>query len=102
MASCIGLWLFTRILIPDAKPTLTITLALWALARIFDEEEGHHRTWAYLFAACLGLGLLLKSLIAVVFHVATGVLFCEEPVSCPCGKCGVGYDPWKESQSLFL
>jgi 4-amino-4-deoxy-L-arabinose transferase-like glycosyltransferase len=30
MSTCIGLWLFTRILLPDAMLTLFIALALWA------------------------------------------------------------------------
>ncbi len=33
LATCIGLWLFTRILIPDVILTLTITLALWSFLR---------------------------------------------------------------------
>ena len=41
MATCIGLFLFTRILIPDVMLTLTIALALWALLRALDEDERH-------------------------------------------------------------
>ena len=43
MATCIGLWLFTRILIPDVILTLTIALALWAFLRALDEAEPHPR-----------------------------------------------------------
>jgi len=75
MATCVGLWLFTRILIPDVMLTLTIALSMWAFLRVFDEEEKHPRLWAYILAASLGLGLLLKSLVAVVFPIAAGVLF---------------------------
>ena len=32
MATCVGLWLFTRVLIPDVMLTATIALAMWALA----------------------------------------------------------------------
>ena len=39
LATCVGLFLFTRILIPDVMLTLTITLALWALLRALDEDE---------------------------------------------------------------
>src|SRR5690349_12617115 len=39
LATCVGLFLFTRILIPDVMLTLTITLALWGLLRALDEEE---------------------------------------------------------------
>jgi 4-amino-4-deoxy-L-arabinose transferase-like glycosyltransferase len=69
MATCIGLWLFTRVLIPDVMLTFVIALAMWAFLRVLDSEEQHSREWAATFAAALGLGLLLKSLIAVVFPV---------------------------------
>jgi 4-amino-4-deoxy-L-arabinose transferase-like glycosyltransferase len=75
MATCIGLWLFTRILIPDVMLTFTIALALWAMLRALDEDEPHPRAWAYVLAASLGTGLLLKSLIGVVFPVAAGVIY---------------------------
>jgi len=75
MATCVGLWLFTRILIPDVMVTCTIALAMWAFLRAIDEEEKHPRAWAYLFAASMGIGLLLKSLIAVVFPIAAVILF---------------------------
>jgi 4-amino-4-deoxy-L-arabinose transferase-like glycosyltransferase len=75
MSTCIGLWLFTRVLIPDVMITLTIALAMWALLRVLDDEEPHPRLWAYTLAASLGVGLLLKSLIGVVFPVAAGVIY---------------------------
>jgi 4-amino-4-deoxy-L-arabinose transferase-like glycosyltransferase len=71
----VGLYLFTRVLIPDVILTFTITLAMWALLRVLDEEEAHPRAWAFVLAASLGTGLLLKSLIAVVFPVAAGILY---------------------------
>ena len=75
MSTCIGLYLFTRVLIPDVILTFTITLAMWALLRITDDAEAHPRAWAFLLAASLGTGLLLKSLIAVVFPVAAGLIY---------------------------
>src|SRR5215470_7150546 len=75
MATCVGLWLFTRILIPDVMLTLTITLAMWAFLRALDEEEPHPRLWAFLLAASLGTGLLLKSLVALVFPVAAALIY---------------------------
>jgi len=39
MATCIGLFLFTRIVIPDAMLTLSIGVALWAFLRTMEEEE---------------------------------------------------------------
>src|SRR5271165_5387776 len=75
MATCVGLWLFTRVLIPDVMLTLTIALAMWALLRALDENEPHPGAWAYTLAASLGVGLLLKSLIGVVFPVAAGLIY---------------------------
>lgn len=75
IATCIGLFLFTRIQIPDVMLTFTIALAMWAFLRALDEEESHPRYWAFVFAASLGTGLLLKSLIAVVFPVAAGLIY---------------------------
>jgi 4-amino-4-deoxy-L-arabinose transferase-like glycosyltransferase len=75
MATCVGLFLFTRILIPDVILTFTIALAMWALLRVLDDEEAHTRTWAYVLAASLGTGLLLKSLIGVLFPVAAGIIY---------------------------
>jgi 4-amino-4-deoxy-L-arabinose transferase-like glycosyltransferase len=37
MSTCAGLFLFTRIQIPDVMQTFTIALALWALLRVLDE-----------------------------------------------------------------
>lgn len=75
MATCIGLFLFTRVLIPDVMVTLTIALAMWAFLRVLEEGEAHPRFWAFVMAACLGTGLLLKSLIAIVFPVAAAVIY---------------------------
>jgi 4-amino-4-deoxy-L-arabinose transferase-like glycosyltransferase len=75
MATCVGLYLFTRILIPDVILTFTIALAMWALLRLTDEAETHPRLWAFLLAASLGTGLLLKSLIGVLFPVAAGLIY---------------------------
>ncbi len=73
MGTGIGIFLFTRILIPDVTLTFTIAAAMWAFLRALDEEEPHPRFWAFVLAASLGAGLLLKSLVSVVFPVG-GVL----------------------------
>jgi 4-amino-4-deoxy-L-arabinose transferase-like glycosyltransferase len=75
MATCVGLWLFTRVLIPDVMLTFTITAAMWAFLRIFDQQEAHPKLWSWLLFACLALGMLLKSLIGVVFPVGAAMLF---------------------------
>jgi hypothetical protein len=75
MATCIGLFLFTRVLIPDVILTFTVALAMWAFLRALDEEEPHPRFWAFVLAVNLGLGLLLKSLIGVLFPVAAAAIY---------------------------
>ena len=75
MATCIGLFLFTRVLIPDVMLAFTVTLAIWALLRALDEEEPRPRVWAALLAASMGAGLLIKSLIGVLFPAAAGLIY---------------------------
>jgi 4-amino-4-deoxy-L-arabinose transferase-like glycosyltransferase len=75
MSTCIGLFLFTRIQIPDVMLTFTITLALWAFLRALDEQEERPRLWAAILATNLGLGLLLKSLVGVVFPIAAALIY---------------------------
>jgi hypothetical protein len=75
LATCIGLFLFTRIQIPDAILTLTITLAMWAFLRALEEDEPHPGRWATVMAAAIGTGLLLKGLIAAVFPIAAALLY---------------------------
>lgn len=75
LATCTGLFLFTRILIPDVMLTFAVTLALWSFLRALDEEEPRPRLWAFLLAVGLGVGLLLKSLIGVVFPIAAGAIY---------------------------
>jgi 4-amino-4-deoxy-L-arabinose transferase-like glycosyltransferase len=75
LATCVGLFLFTRFQIPDATLTLTVTVALWSLLRATDDEEPHPARWAYVMWASIGTGLLLKGLIAAVFPVAAGLLY---------------------------
>ncbi len=75
LSTCVGLFLFTRVLIPDAVLTLTITIALWGFLRTLDEEEAHPARWSMAMWAAIGTGLLLKGLIAAVFPVAAGLLY---------------------------
>jgi 4-amino-4-deoxy-L-arabinose transferase-like glycosyltransferase len=75
LATSTGLFLFTRILIPDAMLTLAITLAIWAWCRLLEPEENHRPRWALILAVCLGSGLLLKGLVAVVFPVTAGLAY---------------------------
>ncbi len=75
IATCIGLFLFTRVLIPDVMLTADMTLSMWAFLRAIDDEEPRPRWWAFLLAVSLGISLLLKSLIGVVFPLAAAVTY---------------------------
>lgn len=75
MDTCVGLFLFTRILIPDVLLVLTVALAMWAFLRAIEEEEAHPQFWAFVLAASLGVGLLVKSLVAIVFPIAAGLIY---------------------------
>jgi len=68
IATSVGLFLFTRILIPDAALTLTITGAIWAWLSLLETEQNHPLRWSVMLGACLGTGLLLKGLIALSFR----------------------------------
>lgn len=75
MATCIGLYLFTRILIPDVMLTTAVVLAMWGFLRALEEDEPHPRLWALVVAASMATGLLLKSLIAVVFPCGAAIVY---------------------------
>lgn len=74
-ATCFGLFLFTRILIPDVMLTGCIALSLWAFLRTIAEDEPRPRLWALLMWASIGVSLLLKSLIGIVFPVLTAAVY---------------------------
>ena len=75
LSTCIGLFLFTRILIPDAVLTLTITLAMWCFLRTVEPDEHNPRLWSILFAVFIGAGMMLKGLIAIVFPTGAAVVY---------------------------
>jgi 4-amino-4-deoxy-L-arabinose transferase-like glycosyltransferase len=75
LATCIGLFLFTRFLIPDALLTVWITLALWGFARALDTDEPRPRLWAAISAASIGLGVLTKGLIGAVFPIGAALVY---------------------------
>jgi len=75
VSACMGMFLFTRILIPDVMLTGNMALSMWAFLRALDEDEPRPRLWALLFAASLGVSLLLKSMIGVVFPLGAGLLY---------------------------
>lgn len=75
LAVAAGLWLFTRILIPDVILTLTIAAALFAFLRALEPATKRPRLWALGLWAGIGVGMLLKGLIAAIFPVGTALAF---------------------------
>jgi 4-amino-4-deoxy-L-arabinose transferase-like glycosyltransferase len=73
LSTCIGLFLFTRVLITDAMLTLPITFAIWAAMRAMDKDEANPRLWAVGFWAAMAAAILFKGLIGAVFPA--GALF---------------------------
>jgi 4-amino-4-deoxy-L-arabinose transferase-like glycosyltransferase len=73
LATCCGLFLFTRILIPDVILTLAVTLAMWRFLRVLEEAPGWK--WPLVFWSAMGAGFLLKGLIAMVFPVGGAVVY---------------------------
>src|ERR1019366_5788211 len=62
LATSIGLWLFTRILIPDVILTLAIAVGLWNFVRALEPDEPRWRLRVLTFWAAIGVGMLLKGL----------------------------------------
>jgi len=75
LATCIGIFLFTRILIPDAALTLTIALALWSFLRLLEKDEPRSSLGFFSLYISLACGLLLKGLIAAVFPVIIAAIY---------------------------
>jgi 4-amino-4-deoxy-L-arabinose transferase-like glycosyltransferase len=66
ISTCVGLFLFTRFIIPDVLLTLTCSLALYGFIRAIEPDEPHPRRWAYLLASACAAGVLTKGLIGLV------------------------------------
>ena len=75
MATCVGMWLFSRVRIPDPALTLAITVGLYAAMRLLEGDVRRPSRWAALGGAALGVGVLWKGLPAVVFPGAALALY---------------------------
>ena len=89
VGTSVGLYLFTRIVIPDVLLTLAVTTALYCFLRTVEgppagtaeldlagpNTSSSPALWAYGFWAAMGAGMLLKGLLAALVPVATGGLY---------------------------
>src|SRR5208283_5249876 len=75
LATAVGLFLFTRILIPDVMLTGSIALSMWAFLRAIEDREPIPGWWAFGLAASLGTSLLLKSLVGIVFPIGAALIY---------------------------
>lgn len=74
LAVCAGLWLFTRVEIPDILVTLCIAFAMWCFFRALEDED-RSLLWPLGAWAAAALGVLAKGLIAAVFPFGTALLY---------------------------
>lgn len=74
LVSCTGMFLFTRIMIPEALLTLLFAIAHLCFLRAFF-GTGKEKRFYYGFYAATALALLTKGLIGIVFAVAPAFLF---------------------------
>ena len=74
LATSIGLYLFTRTVIPDVILTLFIALSLWCFLRLLEGEESS-LGWALGMYSCIGFAILTKGLIGMVLPVCIGASY---------------------------
>ncbi len=66
IATCIGIYLFTRVMWPDVMLTLFLTLAFYCFLRAMEDESGKSQ-WAYGIYIFGALAVLTKGLIGAAF-----------------------------------
>jgi 4-amino-4-deoxy-L-arabinose transferase-like glycosyltransferase len=77
VCTCTGMFLFTRVMIPEAILTLWFTLAHYCFLRGFfsNPPDRPGKRWYYGFYAAIALSVLTKGLIGIVFVAAPMGLF---------------------------
>jgi len=74
LATTPGCFIYTRFLIPDVLVCLWITLSIFALWRI-EQDEAVTQKDCMLFAACCALNVLTKGLIGIVFPLGIALIY---------------------------
>ena len=75
LASSVGMFLFTRVRIPDTALTLAVTGALWALVRALDPDEPATFRLPLLLGVGLAAGVLLKGLLGLLLPIGIGAVY---------------------------
>lgn len=69
-----GVFLFTRIYIPEVLLSLFLMVSLYCLLRVFESDSEQSKVYAYAMWSALALAVLTKGLVALVFFFgATGI-----------------------------
>jgi 4-amino-4-deoxy-L-arabinose transferase-like glycosyltransferase len=71
MSTGLGVYLFTRIMIPEVIISFFLTVAFYFFLKVYLGELGGR--WSYVFYACMAAAVLTKGLIGIVFPC--GALF---------------------------
>jgi len=70
-----GVFLFTRIFIPEVLLALFLSTALYAMLRALEDDTARQGFYAYAFWAAMALAVLTKGLIAIVFLLGTAAIY---------------------------
>ena len=76
LATCCGLFLFTRVRIPDVYLGCTSLLVLDCFLRAQESDELRARNLIRVAGGALGVGLLFKGLVAVVLPLGAIAIYC--------------------------
>jgi 4-amino-4-deoxy-L-arabinose transferase-like glycosyltransferase len=69
----VGVFLFTRMFIPEALLSLLLAFAIYAMLRAL--APGGSKSWAYALWVALALAVLTKGFVALVFFFGTAIVF---------------------------
>ncbi len=75
LATCCGLFLFTRARMPDVYVACTTLAALACFLRALEDPRAGLRPWGPLAGLCLGAGLLFKGLVGAVLPLGALAAF---------------------------
>lgn len=69
LATCVGMFLFTRVRMPDVFVACTVLAALWAFLWALEERAAPRKAPAAAAGAAIGAGMMFKGLVAAALPV---------------------------------